>query len=85
MHKYNSHTVVGDSIRQVGHKIETFGESAAKTTDEYIHKGQRAVIGLKKEAENYGEVTVDYVKKNPVKSTLIVAGVGILLSRLFKF
>ena len=84
MNKHNSHTAVGDSIREAGHRIEVFGENAAKTTDEYIHKSQQAAMDLKKEAENYGDAAVDYIRKNPVKSTLIAAGIGMLLSRLLR-
>lgn len=84
MSKHNSHTMAGDSIRHAGHRIDEFSETAAKTTDEYINKGQRAAMDLKKEAEAYGETAVDYIRKNPVKSTLIAAGVGMLLSRLLR-
>ncbi|MDP1575038.1 MAG: hypothetical protein Q8L78_08950 [Coxiellaceae bacterium] len=84
MSKNNSHTAVGDSIRQAGHAIDEFSEAAAKTTDEYIHKGQGAAMDLKKEAEICGDVAVDYIRKNPVKATLIAAGVGMLLSRLLR-
>lgn len=84
MNKENSHTAVGDSIRQAGHKLGEFGEIAATTTDNYIHKGQHAAMDLKKEAEVYGEAAVDYIRKNPVKATLIAAGVGMLLSRLLR-
>jgi ElaB/YqjD/DUF883 family membrane-anchored ribosome-binding protein len=84
MSKHDSHTAMGDSIRQAGHKIDEFSETAAKTTDEYIHKGQHVAMDLKKEAEAYGEATVDYIRKNPVKATLIAAGIGMLLSRLLR-
>lgn len=84
MNKDGLHTAVGDSIRQAGHKIDKFSETAAKTTDEYIHKGQDAAMDLKKEAEVYGDSAVKYIKENPVKATLIAAGIGMLLSRLLR-
>lgn len=84
MNKHDSHTAAGDSIRQAGHKIDAFSENAAQTTDNYIHKGQQAVMDLKKDAEVYSEATVSYIKKNPVKATLIAAGIGMLLSRLLR-
>jgi ElaB/YqjD/DUF883 family membrane-anchored ribosome-binding protein len=84
MSKHDSHTAVGDSIRQAGHKIDELSETAAETTDAYIKKGQRAAMDFKKEAEVYSETAIDYIKKNPVKATLIAAGVGMLLSRLMR-
>ena len=78
------HTVVGDSIRKAAHKANEYGEMLADKGDALSHKGQQAKTKLEKEIEKNGDIIVNYIKKYPVKSTLIAAGIGFLAAKLFK-
>lgn len=80
--KMDNNTVVGDSIRHAGHKVEEFSQQAADTSDHYIHQGQEKVEQIQQELEKYTDTAIQYVKKYPLKSALIAGGVGLILGRL---
>lgn len=75
------HTAVGDSIRQVAHKVDEYGEAFADKSDQWVHNGERAVAQFQ---ETYLASTADYIKQNPMKATLIAAGIGWLLAKILK-
>lgn len=82
--KTNTHTntVVGDSIRHAGHKVEEFSQQAADKSDQYINQGHEKVDEIQKEFERYTDSAITYIKKYPLKSALIAGGVGLILGRL---
>lgn len=77
-------TVIGDTMRNAGHKINDVSEHAGLKTDELIEQGQKLASQLQKEAAEYTDTVANYIKQNPVKSALIAGGIGLLLGHLLK-
>jgi ElaB/YqjD/DUF883 family membrane-anchored ribosome-binding protein len=62
-HLHEETTAVGDSIRQVGHRLDSWGERTGHATDKFIHS-----------TNEYREELVNYVKRHPIGSALVVGG-----------
>ena len=77
-------TIVGDKLRDAGHKLNEMGETAAQKRDELIHKGQKLTSELQKEVGDYTDTVAEYIKSNPVQSALIAAGLGLLIGLFLK-
>lgn len=77
-------TPVGDSIRKASHKLDEYGETLADKSDELVLKSKQSKAKLEAEIEECSDAIIEYIKKYPVKSTLIAAGIGFLVGKLFK-
>ena len=85
--KGNSHTpstVIGETIREIGHRLDAFSKTAASRSDEMIHRGNSMASHAQNELGRYTDTVVNYVQGNPVKSILIAGGIGLLLAKLLK-
>ncbi len=77
-------SMVGDTIRKTSSKVNEYGEAIADTSDKLVNKGQEAVGHVQDQIEDNIDVVYDYIKDHPLQATLIAAGVGLLIGRVFK-
>lgn len=77
-------TALGDTIRKTAGKINQYSDALADSSDKMIHQGQATIDQVQKNIEQKFDVVYDYIKNHPVKATLIAAGVGLLIGRIFK-
>lgn len=79
----NNHTVVGDTLRTAGHKVDEYSKMAADKSDEWIQDGQETIEHFQQEVERYSDGAIQYIKKYPLKSALLAGAVGLILGKLF--
>lgn len=77
-------TKVGDNIRKAGQKIDELAGKTGDRTDDIIHRTAQKAEDWKREFNEYSDELVNYVTKNPIKSTLIAAGIGMVLGLILK-
>lgn len=77
-------TVLGETIRKTAGKINQYSDELADTSDKIVHQSQVAIDRVQKNIEKKVDVVYDYIKDHPLKATLIAAGVGLLIGRMFK-
>lgn len=71
------HSSFADALRHAGDGVQGFTHRLAEKSEHLNHKAHD------KFDENYDQA-INYIKKNPLKSTLIGVGAGLLLGKLFK-
>ncbi len=77
-------TSIGNVFREAGHKVNDFGEHAGKKSDELIHNAEDVIGKYKNDIGEYADVLSNYITQNPLKSAMIVGGIGLLLGFLLK-
>lgn len=78
----NSHTVVGDSIRKAGSKIDSLSQEAADASDKALNEGMKNINKAQDNLKEYADSAFAYIEKNPLKSALIAGTAGLILGKL---
>ncbi len=75
---------LGESIREMGNRAQQFSHRLADKSEVYLAKGDEVNQQLHDKLDENCEQVVKYVKKHPVQSALIAAGIGLLIGKLLK-
>jgi ElaB/YqjD/DUF883 family membrane-anchored ribosome-binding protein len=89
MNKYtdkveNTTNNLSNVIRETGQKASELGERVSKKGEEIIHNAGEFVEKCQHEISEQTEALMQYMGKNPVKSALIMGGVGLLIGFLLR-
>lgn len=63
-------------------KLDEFPNKKTNKPEDFLHKIVGKSGQLKTDLEGYSEVTVQYIRRHPVRSTLIAGLAGIVLGKL---